>query len=67
MAIEMETVQLEDQMTFDCPHCGATNEIYLDPSSRRQRIMEECQVCNREMDLRFEYDSGETMVHALAA
>jgi hypothetical protein len=67
MAVEMEMMQLEEQMTFDCPHCGASNEIALDPAYRRQRIMEECQVCSRDMDLRIEYDSGETMVHALAA
>lgn len=64
---DTELVQLDEQMVVDCPHCGATNELYLDPSVRRHRYVEECQVCNRPMDLRFDQEDGSVEIHALVA
>lgn len=40
-----------------CPHCGAPNEVGLDPGSgARQSYEEDCQVCCRPWRVRVEYD-----------
>ena len=40
-----------------CPHCGAPNEVGLDPGSgARQSYVEDCQVCCRPWRVRVEYD-----------
>jgi hypothetical protein len=38
----------ETEAIVDCPHCGETNEIALDPGSGdNQEYVEDCQVCCR--------------------
>lgn len=40
-----------------CPHCGAPNDLALDPGSgSRQSYVEDCQVCCRPWRVRVEYD-----------
>lgn len=42
-----------------CPHCGAANEIALDPGSgSRQVYVEDCQVCCRPWRVSVTYDSS---------
>ena len=64
--MEMEVMQTEEEAVVECPHCGSSNEIYLDPSVTRQRYIEECSVCAREIDLRVQVDSGDVMIQAFA-
>lgn len=41
-----------------CPHCGATNEVALDPGSgARQDYIEDCQVCCRPWRVTVSYDA----------
>lgn len=37
---------LENDLPYQCPYCGVTNYIGIDPTAgRRQRLIEDCQVC----------------------
>lgn len=41
----------------DCPYCGETNEIEVDPSAGRSQAYEEdCQVCCRPWQVRVRFD-----------
>ena len=43
--------------TVHCPHCGAVNEVGLDPGSgARQEYIEDCQVCCRPWRVTVAYD-----------
>lgn len=61
----MDLMHMNEEAVVDCPHCGATNEIYVDPSVRRQRYIEDCQVCFRSIDLRVQFLEGDVAVQAL--
>jgi hypothetical protein len=34
-----------DSQVIDCPYCGESIEILIDPSVPSQRYIEDCQVC----------------------
>lgn len=37
---------LETDLPYQCPYCGVTNYIGVDPTAgRRQRLIEDCQIC----------------------
>lgn len=43
--------------TVFCPHCGAPNEVGLDPGSgAHQDYIEDCQVCCRPWRVHVDYD-----------
>ena len=51
------TADMDGQVV--CPHCGAPNEIALDPGSgSRQIYIEDCQVCCRPWRVSVTYDSA---------
>jgi len=44
--------------TVQCPHCGETNVIFIDPGSgSSQKYVEDCQVCCRPWDVRVTFDA----------
>lgn len=38
-----------DSQVIDCPYCGESIDILIDPSVANQRYVEDCQVCCRPM------------------
>ena len=44
----MHTVE---PVSIECPYCGETIEILVDPSVERQSYIEDCQVCCRPINL----------------
>lgn len=44
--------ELEDR-TIDCPYCGESIDLLLDPSVSEQSYVEDCQVCCRPINIRF--------------
>ena len=58
----------ETEALVDCPHCGESNEVSLDPGSGSdQEYVEDCQVCCRPwlMYVRYGRDgSAEVEVYA---
>ncbi len=53
------------QSGFQCASCGEWNDTTVDESAgRRQRYVEDCQVCCKPNLLRIEYDasSGEFLI-----
>jgi hypothetical protein len=58
---------MDETTIVDCPHCGASNELFVDTARRRTRRIEDCQVCSESIDLRVEFEGGSLMINALAA
>jgi hypothetical protein len=56
------------QQSVDCPYCGETNEISIDPSGgKRQSYDEDCQVCCRPWRVNVQIDGdGEAWVRLAA-
>lgn len=47
----------DTEATVHCPHCGAPNEVGLDPGSgTTQSYEEDCQVCCRPWRVRVRYE-----------
>jgi len=42
----------QDSVFCECPYCGETVEILVDPSVPDQEYVEDCSVCCRPMTLR---------------
>jgi hypothetical protein len=38
---------------FDCPYCGESITMLLDPSSAHQRYVEDCEVCCNPLSVSF--------------
>lgn len=56
-----------DSQRIDCPYCGETIEILIDPSLPEQSYIEDCQVCCRPISLRVRVDEdGVAQVSARA-
>lgn len=45
-----------DSRLIDCPYCGESIEVLLDPSVAEQRYIEDCQVCCRPITLHVTVD-----------
>lgn len=45
-----------DSQRIDCPYCGETIEILLDPSLPEQSYIEDCQVCCRPINVHVSMD-----------
>ena len=39
---------------FNCPHCGETISVLLDFSISDQEYIEDCEVCCRPIEIRYE-------------
>jgi hypothetical protein len=56
-----------DSQLIDCPYCGESIEILIDPSVPNQCYIEDCQVCCRPITLRVTVDAaGDAQVVATA-
>ena len=38
------------ERTVECPHCGETIDVLIDPSGHQQNYIEDCQVCCRPIE-----------------
>lgn len=47
-----------DSRLIDCPYCGESIEVLLDPSVAEQRYIEDCQVCCRPITLHVTVDEA---------
>lgn len=48
----------QHEQFFDCPHCGETISILLDLSVLNQEYIEDCEVCCRPIEIRYEVGAG---------
>ena len=56
--------ELEDR-SIDCPYCGESIDILLDPSFSGQSYVEDCQVCCRPINISFSTEpDGEVLLRA---
>ena len=44
---------------FACPYCNAEISVLLDPSVPAQAYIEDCEVCCRPLEIRYQIDEGE--------
>ena len=48
-------IQLEEDHSFDCPHCAETNTIRVDlTGGKKQKLVYDCETCCRPILIRFE-------------
>ena len=56
--------ELEDR-SIDCPYCGESIDILLDPSYSEQSYVEDCPVCCRPINISFSTEAdGEVLLTA---
>ncbi|MFW5747976.1 MAG: CPXCG motif-containing cysteine-rich protein [Chloroflexota bacterium] len=48
----------EDEIFFDCPHCGAAISVLVDLSVSRQQYIEDCEICCRPIVITYETRGG---------
>jgi hypothetical protein len=46
---------------FQCPYCWEEISMLLDRSVRRQKYIEDCEVCCNPIELLVEFEEGELM------
>ncbi len=57
---------LATEVSVDCPYCGETNDLVLDPATAGA-LVQDCEVCCRPWDLHIARDAeGQLVVHASA-
>jgi transcription elongation factor Elf1 len=44
---------------FQCPYCGQEISMVLDLSTGSQKYIEDCEVCCKPIEIRFEIENGE--------
>ncbi|WP_189602815.1 CPXCG motif-containing cysteine-rich protein [Salinimicrobium marinum] len=44
---------------FQCPHCWEEISMLLDISVRRQRYIEDCEICCHPLEISVGFESGE--------
>jgi transcription elongation factor Elf1 len=52
---------------FPCPHCNAPVSMLLDLSAGDQAYVEDCEVCCRPIEVRFEVDEAAGELKAFTA
>jgi len=52
---------LTEAREFDCPYCGEANFAELEPDDAGQRVVQDCAVCCRPIELRMPMFDGEPM------
>lgn len=56
--------ELEDR-SIECPYCGESIDIFLDPTFSEQSYVEDCQVCCRPINIRFSVEpNGDLLLSA---
>jgi hypothetical protein len=50
---------LLDSASFDCPWCGESNPLPLDPEESGQVIVQDCMVCCAPIEIQLPADPGE--------
>jgi len=54
-----------DTVLIDCPYCGESIEIYVEPAEESHRYVEDCSVCCRPITVSVQVDiDGEVSVSA---
>lgn len=48
-----------EETTITCPHCWETISVLLDLSGEDQAYIEDCSVCCRPIQIRYEVTAGE--------
>ena len=48
----------------ECPYCGETIEVRVDPSEEGQEMVQDCQVCCKPVQMSVENEEGEVAVFA---
>lgn len=43
---------------FQCPYCWENISVLLDPSVRKQELIEDCEVCCNPLEIRAEFNDG---------
>ncbi|MFK8052232.1 MAG: CPXCG motif-containing cysteine-rich protein [Woeseiaceae bacterium] len=52
------------EQSASCPYCGEPIELFIDLSAGSADYIEDCQVCCRPMQIRFEID-GEDIINLI--
>jgi hypothetical protein len=52
---------MEEYASVQCPYCGQSFEIGIDPSIASQRFTTDCEVCCRPFEVRAECEAGEIL------
>ena len=47
---------MEHPINVQCPFCGESFVTFVDPSLTSQNYIEDCQVCCRPIQMRFDFD-----------
>lgn len=58
---------MEISAPLECPFCGETFETNLDTSLAEQRLVLDCEVCCRPLELTIECEPGEILRIDIAA
>ena len=53
-----------EEHTIQCPYCGESLSILIDPSVRNQQYVEDCQVCCSPMVLTVRLDDAAATIDA---
>lgn len=57
--MHFETVLSESEKHFSCPYCGETISMLLEELHGSQSYIEDCEVCCRPIQIRFQVEGGE--------
>lgn len=52
----VETLNISESKTLDCPYCGAETVVVLDLTLGGQEYVEDCQVCCRPIAINYSID-----------
>lgn len=52
---------MQDHFSIDCPYCGETIEIYLEPEIEGE-LVQDCEVCCNPWQLRVTFDGEQREV-----
>ncbi len=55
------------QQSVECPYCGETIDVLIEPSAEHQDYVEDCQVCCRPIDFAVTVDASGAVAVAVAA
>ena len=50
---------MQGDESIQCPYCGQSFEIVIDPSVASQQFVTDCEICCRPMEVRVECELGE--------
>ncbi|HEV8130872.1 MAG TPA: CPXCG motif-containing cysteine-rich protein [Acidobacteriota bacterium] len=55
---------MQQTAEIECPYCGESLEIVIDPSVASQTYIEDCQICCKPIQIRVRFEEGEPQVDA---